>query len=151
MLRVPFLRLFQVFLLSLLLFPPECSNRTHGRALSSRRGRCAVSHGSVLCAEGPPANSLVQTESAVREIIMCVADLFIVLNNRPDPGGALAVLSLQTPTAHVLGVRCKTLGWGHHSILVCGEAFGTGVAEAASGQRVPWGHHGWFVLVNVRP
>lgn len=35
-----------------------------------------------------------QTESAVGEIIMRVADLLVVLNNGPDPGGALAVLSL---------------------------------------------------------
>lgn len=64
------------------------------RALFPRRGRCAESHGSVLRAEGPSANSLVQTESAVREIIMCVADLLVVLNDGPDAGGALTVLSL---------------------------------------------------------
>lgn len=45
-------------------------------------------------AEGPSADSSAQTGSAVGEIIMRVADLLVVLNNGPDPGGALAVLSL---------------------------------------------------------
>lgn len=43
------------------------------------------------------------------------------------------------------------MGRGHHSVLVCGEAFGAGVAEAASGQRVPRGHNWRCVLVHVRP
>lgn len=43
------------------------------------------------------------------------------------------------------------MGRRHHSVLVCGEAFGAGIAEAASGQRVPRGHHRGFVLVNIRP
>lgn len=66
----------------------QANPRVHGRAPP------AVSHGRVLRAEGPSANSPLQTESAVRQVIVCVADLLIVLNNGPDAGGALAVLSL---------------------------------------------------------
>lgn len=68
--------------------------KANPRAPPSRRARGAESQGSGPRADGPSANFWVRTESAVREIIMRVADLLLVLNNGSDAGGALAVLSL---------------------------------------------------------
>lgn len=82
---------------------------------------------------------------------MCGAGLLAVLYVREDARGALAVLSLETTTADVFGVRCKTLRRGHHPVDVCREALGAGCAGAASGKGFPWWHLGGFVLVAVRP
>lgn len=73
-------------------------------------------------------------------------------NDRNGACRALTVLSIKRPTANVLGVRRKTLSFGHDSLFIRGEeALWTWGAGDASGKMVPWGQLGWFIIVAVSP